>query len=69
MGDIKKNKIKKRLYIIKKIENVRKKNNVNWMDILRIAYTYAPEKTNNIIKKINKDDSKISKLLTEVSKN
>ena len=69
MGDIKKNKIKKRLYIIKKIENVRKKNNVNWMNILRIAYTYAPEKTNNIIKKINKDDSKISKLLTEVSKN
>ncbi len=33
----KKNKTKKYLKIISQIENIRKKNNVNWMNILRIA--------------------------------
>ena len=30
--------------VIKKIENIRKKNNVNWMDILSIALKYSPKK-------------------------
>ena len=33
----KKNKSKNYLKIISQIENIRKKNNVNWMDILRIS--------------------------------
>ena len=40
---IKKNKsINYYLSIIDEIENVRSKNNMNWMDILRLAFTYAP---------------------------
>ena len=30
--------------IIDQIENIRSKNNVNWMDILRIAYENDPKK-------------------------
>jgi len=32
----------KRLKIIDKIEGIRKKNNVNWMNVLRLAFKYAP---------------------------
>ena len=30
--------------IIQQIENVRKKNNKNWMNLLRLAFDYAPKK-------------------------
>ena len=42
---MKKNKY---LKIIDKIEKVRKKNNSNWMDILRLAFTSNPKKTAKI---------------------
>lgn len=57
----KKNKIHSKT--IDKIENVRAKNNVNWMDILRIAYKYSPRETVNIMKKIYVSDKKISQLV------
>ena len=31
------------LDIIDQIEKVRTKNNVNWMDLLRLAFTHAPD--------------------------
>ena len=37
--------------ILKKIENVRKKNNVNWMTILKIALEHNPKQTLNVMKK------------------
>ena len=40
--------------ILKKIENVRKKNNVNWMTILKIALEHNPKQTLNVMKKIVK---------------
>ena len=40
-----KNKQKHKLKVIDQIESIRKKNNKNWMDILRIAFKFAPEKT------------------------
>lgn len=52
--------------VIKKIENIRKKNNVNWMDILRIALKYAPKKTLAVMKKIHSTDTQISKLFNEL---
>ena len=36
--------MKKKNMIIDQIENIRSKNNVNWMDILRIAYENDPKK-------------------------
>ena len=60
---MKKNKY---LKIIDQIEKVRKKNNVNWMDILRLAFKYAPKEASQIMNKINKDDKKISSLLKKL---
>lgn len=58
-----KNKIKYYLSIIDQIEKVRNKNNVNWMEILRVAFKNAPEETLTIMKKIDKSDNKISDLM------
>jgi hypothetical protein len=57
------------LEIINEIEKVRSKNNVNWMDILRVAFTHAPNEAREIITRINKDDNKISELLEQLSNN
>ena len=63
------NKSKKNyLKIIDQIEGIRKNNNTNWMDILRVAYTFAPKKTAKIMSKIYRDDSKISKLAKKLTK-
>ena len=40
--------------ILKKIENVRKKNNVNWMSILRIALENSPKETLSVICLVSK---------------
>ena len=56
------------LKIISQIENVRKNNNKNWMDILRTAFIYAPRNTAKIMAKIYSDDSRISKLAKKLTK-
>ena len=55
-----------KLKIIDEIENIRAKNNVNWMDLLRLAFTKAPEETKLLIRKINTDDNKISALFAKL---
>lgn len=57
------------LEIINEIQQIRSKNNVNWMDILRIAFKHAPEETRNVFKKITEDDNKINNLSIELSNN
>ena len=68
MTNTKKNitKIKKSLVIIDKIEKIRSKNNINWMDVLRIALKNAPNETIKLIKDINQKDKKISNLLGRI---
>ena len=61
-------KNKKYKNIINKIEKIRSKNNVNWMNILRLAFKLDPKAASKIMKKINYDDKKISLLLKELSK-
>ncbi len=56
------------LKIIKQIEKIRAKNNVNWMNILRLAFKLDPNEAKKIMKKINYDDKKISVLLNQLSK-
>ncbi len=58
----------KYLKIIDKIEKIRSKNNVNWMNILRLAFKLDPKKASKIMSKINYDDKKISSLLNQLSK-
>ena len=51
---------KKNNKFINKIQKIRKRNNVNWMDILRIAFEKSPDQTKNIFKKIFHDDKNIN---------
>jgi hypothetical protein len=60
-------KSKNYLKIISKIENIRKKNNVNWMDILRIAFDNNPKATAKVMSKIYSDDQKIGALVKKLS--
>ena len=48
--------------IIGKIENTRKKNNKNWMDILRLAFESSPAEASKILSQIYKEDKNISVL-------
>ncbi len=52
----------KYLNAINKIENIRRGNNINWMNILRVAFTNAPGEASKIFKKIYNDDKSISYL-------
>jgi len=53
--------------IINQIQKIRSKNNVNWMNILKLAFKLDPKKSSKIMKKINYDDKKISDLLKKLS--
>ena len=61
-------KSNKYIKIINQIEKIRSKNNVNWMNILRLAFELDPVSASKIMKKINYDDKKISKLLSKLGK-
>lgn len=54
--------------IINQIESIRKKNNTNWMDLLRIAYKKSPKDSAVIMSRIYQDDAKISKLVKKLIK-
>jgi hypothetical protein len=54
--------------ILNKIEKIRSKNNINWMNILRLAFELDPKKSSKIMSKINFDDKKISELLKKLTK-
>ena len=55
------------LRIITQIENIRKKNNVNWMNILRIAFKNNPKETAKVMSKIYKDDKRIGVLVKKLT--
>ena len=57
------------LEIIDAIQQVRNKNNVNWMDILRIAFKYSPEETREVFKKITDSDNEINNLSKMLANN
>ena len=63
-----KKKLKYYLNIIDKIENHRKVNNKNWMDVLRLSFELNPEKTSKIVSNIFEVDKKISDLAKKISK-
>ena len=56
------------LKIIDEIEKIRSNNNVNWMDVLRLAFIHAPEESKKLMKKINQEDNQISELFEKLSK-
>tara|TARA_B100001113_G_C20652972_1_gene424350 strand:+ start:362 stop:559 length:198 start_codon:yes stop_codon:yes gene_type:complete len=62
-----KNEIQYYLNVIDEIEKIRSKNNVNWMDVLRLAFKHSPEEAKKLMKKINSEDDRISELFKKLS--
>ena len=54
--------------IITQIQNVRSKNNKNWMDLLRLAIKLDHKEASKIVSEIFKQDSKISALSKKLLK-
>ena len=57
-----KNTKKNYLKIIDQIEKIRGKNNINWMNILRLSFEKSPKQAAKILSKIYVDDKRIGKL-------
>ena len=57
------------LEIIDEVQDIRTKNNVNWMDILRLAFKHAPDDARKLMGKVNEHDGRISDLLKELANN
>ena len=55
------------LEIIDEIEKVRTRNNVNWMDILRLAFKHSAEEAKLLMKRIDHEDTRISSLVKKLS--
>ena len=54
--------------IINQIEKIRSKNNVNWMNILRLAFKHDPKRAAKTMSKIYSDDLNIGKLAKKLTK-
>jgi hypothetical protein len=65
---MKKDKIKKGLEIIDRIQSIRTKNNKNWMDLLRLSIKLDFNSTSKILKEICKEDKRIANLAKKVHK-
>ena len=60
--------IKFYLKIIGQIEKTRKKNNKNWMDLLRLSFKYNPNESKKILKEIFKEDKNVNSLVERLLK-
>ena len=61
-------KIKQGLKLVNQIQNIRTKNNKNWMDLLRLSLELDFNSTSKILKEICKDDKRISSLAQKIYK-
>ena len=54
---------KQSLAIVNQVKKIRTKNNTCWMELLKLALEYAPEKSKKVLKEINKNDKQITRLI------
>jgi len=59
-------KIRQGLKFIDQIQNIRSKNNKNWMDLLRLSLKLDFDTTSKILEEICKDDKRISNLAQKI---
>ena len=57
-----------KVLVINEIEAVRSRNNVNWMNLMRLAFRVAPHEAEEIFKNVNKDDGTIAGLLKTLTR-
>jgi hypothetical protein len=53
---------------INKIEKTRKRNNKNWMDLLRLSFKHNPDQAKKILRGIFTEDKKVNKLVKDLLK-
>lgn len=53
--------------IIDRISNIRSRNNLNWMAILKLAFKYAPDDARDLMMDITECDSEINKLSKQLA--
>ncbi len=53
--------------LIDKIQSIRTKNNVLWMDILRLAMLHATKEGKEIMASITENDAEITRLMKELA--
>lgn len=58
---------KKELKLIKTVSEIRARNNILWMKLLKLAVEASPLKAKSILAAINENDRKISKHLGHLS--
>lgn len=63
-----KNNYKRYLKLINSIEKTRKRNNKNWMDLMRLAFKHNPSESKKIVRGIFKEDKKINVLIKKLVK-
>ena len=63
-----KNNYKRYLKLINSIEKTRKRNNKNWMDLMRLAFKCNPSESKKIVRGIFKEDKKINILIKKLVK-
>jgi hypothetical protein len=49
--------------IVDLIQEIRSRNNINWMGILKIALRYAPEETKVLLASVYMEDAAVSDLV------
>ena len=54
--------------IVNKIQKIRSKNNVNWMDILRLAFKHDPKNAAKIMSNVYTDDQRVSSIVKKLVK-
>jgi methionyl-tRNA formyltransferase len=55
--------------IIDDVQKIRERNNVNWMDAVRLCFELAPDRAREIFKDIKECDRIVNELLEELSEN
>ena len=68
MKNKKKTMYSKSVKLVNQIQNIRSKNNVKWMDLLKLSLKLDPKKTTKILSEIYKFDQQISKIAKKLSK-
>lgn len=52
--------------VLRDIEDIRARNNVNWMEILRIAIEHAPDETARVLREIRANDALVANRTTDL---
>ena len=54
--------------LVNQIQKIRSKNNVKWMDLLKLSLKLDPKTTSKILSEIYKFDQQISRIAKKLSK-